>query len=60
MSVEKLTFAEPFFTVLFVEKEEKISVDQKEIEGALEMSQIDPKAKDTNSDEIENKKRLLF
>lgn len=42
-----------------IAKEEKISVDQKEIEGALEMSQIDPKAKDTNSDEIENKKRLM-
>jgi|GEM_PF-4170483 len=27
MSVEKLTFAEPFFTVLYVEKEEKFSVE---------------------------------
>lgn len=42
-----------------IAEEEKISVDQKEIEGALEMSQVDPKAKDTNSNEIENKKRLM-
>ena len=27
MSIEKLTFAEPFFTVLFVDKEEKFSVE---------------------------------
>lgn len=42
-----------------IAEEEKISVDQKEIEGALEMSQVDPKAKNITQEEIENKKRLM-
>lgn len=42
-----------------IAEEEKITVDQKEIEGALEMSQIDPNAKNMNSEEVENKKRLM-
>lgn len=42
-----------------VAEDENINVDQKEIEGALEMSQVDPKAKDMNPEEIDNKKRLM-
>ncbi len=42
-----------------IAEEEKITADEKEIQGALEMSQIDPKAKDIKPEEVENKKRLM-
>lgn len=38
---------------------EKIEVDKKEVEAAFSMSQADPKLKDMNPEEIENRKRLL-
>lgn len=38
---------------------ESIKAEEKEIEAALAMSQADPKLKDANPEEIENRKRLM-